>query len=201
MKLRLLGCLSLVLACAGCASLPPLAPDCVRIGPAGAICPLPPADMPQVQASHLVTVTHKQEKHTFLGRLRINHEALRLAGASLFGTHLFTITWDGKAIVSEPPEPSMHPDMIVVMLEAALADPQTLRPRLHGIDLEVSHVDGHEIRQLSEHGHPVARIERHGGKLADAHLSITIPPAQLQLELAPMNSGDSHRSVKPERPR
>ncbi len=186
MKTRLLACALLLLACAGCAGLPALPPGCVKIGPAGAFCPLPPAALPAVTASHLVTVTHGDETQTFLGRLRIDGETLRLAGASLFGTHLFTITWDGRAVASEPPEPAMHPELVVAMLQVALADPAQLRPRLHGMQLVLGREGDRAIRELHEHGHLVARIERRGTPLAKATLSIRIPPAHLALHLEPL---------------
>lgn len=186
MNLRLITCLLLTLACAGCASLRSLPPDCMKIGPVGAFCPLPPSALPAVQASHLVTVTQADQKHTFLGRLGIDSQALRLAGASLFGTHLFTITWDGHAVTSQPPEPKMHPQLVVAMLEIALADPAMLRPRLHGMELTVNQTGDTDIRELHEHGHLVARIERRGTPLTAAHLVIHIPPAHLTLRLQPL---------------
>jgi hypothetical protein len=183
---RLLMCVVLVVALAGCARLPPLPADCVTLGPSGAICPLPPSALPEVSASHVVTVRKGKETHTFLGRLRIDHEALRLAGASLFGTHLFTITWDGTDIVSTPPKPAMHPKLVVAMLQVTLADPDRLRPRLHGLVLNVAHRGGLEIRQLHERGRLVARIERRGSPLDRARLTIAIPPAHLRLDLRPL---------------
>jgi len=189
MKARLLAGLLLCLACAGCASLPPLPSTCVKIGPAGAVCPLPPSALPKVEASHLVTVTHQGQSHTFLGRLGIDDKTLRLAGASLFGTHLFTITWDGQAVTSQPPEPNMHPKLMVAMLEVALADPAVLRSRLHGMTLTLERNNGVETRELVEHGHLVAHIERRGETLAAARLSIRIPPADLTLQLKPLTKG------------
>lgn len=194
MKPRLLVCLLLTLACSGCASLRSLPPDCIKIGPAGAFCPLPPSALPVVQASHLVTVTQTDQKHTFLGRLGVDAQALRLAGASLFGTHLFTITWDGKTVTSQPPEPKMHPELVVAMLEVALADPAIVRPRLHGIGLTVQRKGDTEIRELYEHGHLVAHIERHGTPLAAAHLVIRIPPAHLSLRLEPLQKAQARET-------
>jgi hypothetical protein len=183
---RLLMCVALLVALAGCARLPPLPPDCVTLGPAGAICPLPPSALPTISARHLVTVRQGKETHTFLGRLRVDPKALRLAGASLFGTHLFTITWDGKHIASTPPEPAMHPKLVVAMLQVALADPDRLRPRLHGLMLDVEDHGDREIRQLYERGRLVARIEQRGAPMDRAHLTITIPPAHLHLGLKPL---------------
>lgn len=185
-SIRFLLPLLLVLLVAGCASVPMPRPDCVAIGPAGSMCPLPPQALPAVSARHVVTVTHDGQSHTFLGRLHIDHDALRLAGASLFGTHLFTIIWDGHDIRSQPPQSKMHPELMVVMLEVALADPDVLRPRLHGMVLKVEGQGDHEKRELFEHGHLVARVEKRGAALADAHMVMTIPPAKLTLKLAPV---------------
>lgn len=174
------------LLCGGCATLPS-GPGCVKIGPAGAACLLPPAALPSVQAQHIVTVSHDGKQDTFLGQLSVDATALRLAGASLFGTHLFTITWDGATIVSVPANAKLRPDLIVAMLEFALADPELLRPRLHGLTLKTDHpVDGNEKREIFEHGHLVARIEIGDGPLAKAHLRISVPPAHLTLNLAPL---------------
>lgn len=190
MKLRH-ACVLLFLCCAGCAMLSPTPPDCVKIGPVGAVCPLPPTALPAVQASHIVTITRGAEKQTFLGRLAIDSQALRLAGASLFGTHLFTITWDGHAIVSQPPEPKMRPDLVVAMLQLALADPAKMRPRLHRMVLKLARDGDSDVRELYEHGHLVARIERRGTPLATAHLFIQIPQAGLTLRLDPLQTTSS----------
>lgn len=186
---RLLLALVLALLAVGCASVPTLRPGCVAIGPAGSICPLPPAALPRISARHVVTVTQNGQSQAFLGRLQIDAGSLRLAGASLFGTHLFTITWDGHAIASQPPEAKLHPQLMVVMLEVALADPVALRPRLHGLVLKVDGQGDDEVRELFERGRLVARVERHGTSLADAHLVMTIPPAKLSLRLVPL-TGD-----------
>lgn len=187
MKLiRLLPLLFLVTLMAGCATLPD-GPGCVAIGPAGAFCPLPPQDLPAVSARHMVTITHDGQNQTFLGRLHIGADALRLAGASLFGTHLFTITWDGARTSSEPPLPSLRPKLMVAMLQVALADPDALRPRLHGMVLKIENDGANEVRTLYEHGHLVARIERHGNMLASATLTIHIAPAGLRVQLTPLS--------------
>lgn len=185
MKPRLAFLLLIVLL-AGCASLPQ-GPGCVKIGPYGAACLLPPSALPEIQAQHVITVEHDGQKDTFLGRLGIDRDTLRLAGASLFGTHLFSIDWDGNSIVTRPPRKDMHPDLIVAMLQAAIAEPDQLRPRLHGLVLTVqSDADGGEVRELHEHGRLVARIHKSGTPLARARLSISIPPAHMRLDLEPL---------------
>lgn len=186
MKLRYACLLLIALLGAGCASVPAPRSDCVPIGPSGQICPLPPAALPAVSASHIVTVTRDGQSHTFLGRLHIDHDALRLAGASLFGTHLFTVSWDGHGIVSQPANSKLHPELMVAMLEVALADPAVLRSHLHGLTLEIdSHGDG-EVRKLYERGRLVAHIEKHGSPLAVARLTMRIPPVGLTLHLTPV---------------
>ncbi len=184
-------CLALLLLAAlltGCASLP-RGPGCVKIGPFGGACLLPPAALPAVRASHIVNIVHEEQKDTFLGQLRVDHQTMRLAASSLFGTHLFTIDWDGHRVSVQPPREGLRPKLITAMLEAAIADPARLRPQLHGIELAVSkHADGSEVRELREHGRLVARIQRSSGGLDQAYLSIDIAPAKLHLELKPMEA-------------
>lgn len=187
MKLRV--CLTFViLLMAGCASVP-RGPGCVAIGPAGAACLLPPSALPALEARHLVTVEHDGRKDTFLGRLRIDDKALRLVGSSLFGTPVFSLVWDGHAVVMQPQREQMHPGLIVAMLQAAIVDPNQLRPRLYGLVLKVrSDGAGGQIRELYEHGHLVARIREKGTPLARAHLSIAIPSAHMHLTMQPLDS-------------
>ncbi|HET6656113.1 MAG TPA: DUF3261 domain-containing protein [Gammaproteobacteria bacterium] len=186
MKLRYVFVLLIPLI-AGCATMPQL-PGCVKIGPFGQACPLPPAALPAVEATHIVAVTHDGDRQTFMGRLRVDAESLRLAGFSLFGTHLFTISYDGHDIVSRPERAELHADLIVVMLEAALAEPTELRPRLHGITLKLSGTGDTEVRELYEHGRLVARIETTGKPLKAARIVMTIPPAKLTLRMTPLGA-------------
>lgn len=173
---------------AACAGLPqaPDDPNCVAIGRGGWICPLPPAALAPVDARHLVTVSHQGQADTFLGRLRIDDKALRLAGASLFGTHLFSITWDGRTLTTEPASGTMHPRLMLVMLQVALADPAQMRPQLRGLELATSRHSGVEVRTLSLDGHPVARIERRGERPRAATFDIRVPRAKLHLHLKPL---------------
>lgn len=186
--MRRLIALLLMASLAGCASLPK-GPGCVKIGPWGAACLLPPSALPAVQAEHIVSVEHDATKDTFLGRLGIDDQTMRLAAASLFGTHLFTLRWDGEQVAMDPPREGMHPDLIVAMLQVAVADPERLRPRLHGLDLTVQPTaGGGEVRELHEHGRLVARIRKSAAPLDRATLSIDIPPVDMHLRLEPMEA-------------
>lgn len=186
-KFRYAWLLSIALI-AGCATMSKL-PGCVKLGPYGQICPLPPAALPAVDAGHTVAITHDGERHTFLGRLQIDSDELRLAAFSLFGTHLFTIAYDGRDIVSRPQRQALHADLIVALLEVALADPKALRPRLHGLTLKIIEKENAEVRKLYERGRLAARIEKETGEpLSAARLEIEIPPAKLTLRLKPLEN-------------
>ncbi|HET7570702.1 MAG TPA: DUF3261 domain-containing protein [Gammaproteobacteria bacterium] len=167
----------------GCATLPP--PGCVRLGPNSHFCLLPPTALPQVSAAHLVTIRRNGERQTFMGHLQIDDQALRLAASSLFGAGLFTITWDGHSVTSGPQEARVHPDLIVAMLELAIADPATLRPRLHNLALKLSHRG--EQRNLYAGGRLVAHIVTGSQPLSAAHIVMTIPPAHMTLVLKPVS--------------
>lgn len=173
---------------AGCASLPPLGENCIAIGPRGSFCPLPPLVLPAVRAQHMVTVHHDGDSNRFLGRLQVNEQALRLAGASLFGPHLFTLVWDGQEVNLRPANADLRPGMMVAMLQLALADPAQLQPQLHGLELQVKRQGDGQTRTLSSHGRLVAQVERQGGPLASATLDIRVPPANLRLSLRPLRS-------------
>ncbi len=183
---RYLPTMVLCLILAGCASLP-RGPGCVRMGPAGAMCLLAPAALPAVQAHQMVKIARADTTDTFIGSLHVDGAFVRLAGASLFGVHLFTIDWDGHDVAMHPPQAHMHPALIVAMLQLAIASPANLRPRLHGLTLEVTHAaDGSEVRDVLERGRLIAHIVRSPGPLARARLSIAVPPARLRLDIKPL---------------
>lgn len=177
--------LPLALSLAGCATAP-LLPGCIRLGPDGQFCPLPPAELPAGNATHIVSINRPGKRQVFIGRLRIDNQALRLAASSLFGAGLFTITYDGSTIRSKPAGLDLHSDLVVVMLEAAIADPAALRPRLHNLTIKVRPTADGEVRDLYTHGHHVAHIERSGASLSDANIAIHILPAKTTLVLRPM---------------
>lgn len=175
---------ALLLLLAGCAT--PLLPDCTRIGRDGQVCLLPPAALPKLDAVHLVTVTRDGQSDTFMGQLHIDDQALRLAGSSLFGTGLFALSYDGHTIQAQPDNPRLRADTLVVMLELALADPQLLKPRLHGLDLAVSQDAGGERRDVSEDGHAIVHIQRGPGALPEASLHIDILPLKVSVNMKPL---------------
>jgi hypothetical protein len=184
MRLWVVLCLSLL---AGCVT--PLLPDCTRFGRSGQFCPLPPAALPAVDAGHLVSVTRDGHTDSFMGQLHIDAQALRLAGSSLFGTGLFLMQYDGQKLSVQPELPQLPADKLLVMLELALADPQDIGPRLHDLELNVSHVDGKEVRELAEHGHLIARVVRDDKPLSQTTLSIEIPPLNLTVTMRPLEAG------------
>ena len=185
MKRLALAALPMLLA--GCAT--PLLPDCDRFGRGGQVCLLPPAALPKLDAVHMVTVTRDGRPDSFMGQLHIDGQALRLAGTSLFGTGLFTLSYDGHAIQIQPDDPGLHADTLVVMLELALADPDALRPRLHGLDLAVSETPDGEVRDISESGHAIVHILRGKGPLPEAPLSVDIPPLKISVTMQPLETG------------
>jgi hypothetical protein len=171
-------------ALAGCVTAPP--PGCTALGRDAALCLLPPAALPAVDASHIVTVSHDGGQDSFMGLLHIDASALRLAALSLFGTDLFTIEYDGSAVTSRPEYAGFKPDILVVMLELAIADPTRLQDRLHNLRLTIGAGDHLQRRDLYEGERLVAHIETTEGPLAAAHIHIDIPPLKLSVDMTPI---------------
>lgn len=184
--MRLLKPLLLILLLAGCAGLPP-PPGCTSFGRHGAVCLLPPDQLPALDGSRLVTVTHDGKQDSFLGLLHIDAGVLRLDGSTLFGTGLFDLSYDGKVLQMAPPQATLHPDLLVVMLELSLVDPALLRAQLYGLTLNTRDEGGQEIREIFEDGRLIAHIERDDVPLDKAHIRIDIPPAKLSVDMRPMD--------------
>ena len=182
--LRRLAILLLLSGLAACAT--PIPPGCTAIGRDGAFCPLPPAELPVLEGSRLVKVLHDGQEDDFMGLLKIDPRELRLAGFSLFGTSLFNLTYDGDMAVSVPDQGRLRPDVLVAMLEFAVADPMLLQPRLQGLTLKLSTDKDGEVRDLYEKGKLIVHVERSAGPIADARIRIDIPPVKLSVEMTPM---------------
>lgn len=170
---------------AGCASVP-LAPGCMRLGRGGEFCPLPPAALPAMSGTQLVSVTHAGETQTFLGRLQIDSGHLRLAGLSLLGTELFTLAYDGQHVTGHAIQGGLHPELLVAMLELTLAPTAELPARLHGLSLSVSRSGSAQVREIREGSQVIARIKKPSEASPDTPTRITIPPAKLALQFAPL---------------
>ncbi|HSN18271.1 MAG TPA: DUF3261 domain-containing protein [Gammaproteobacteria bacterium] len=166
---------------AGCAT--PLLPGCSRLGRNGQVCLLPPSALPAMDAVHLVSVTREGQTDAFMGQLHIDADALHLAGSSLFGTGLFTLSYDGARVTVQPDEQQFPAEKLVVMLELALLPPDELRPRLHDLELVVSETAAGEVRDVSERGHLIVHIVRGGGPLAEAPLQMDVPPLKLSVKM------------------
>ena len=179
----LLLCVLLLLA--GCASAP-LEPGCERFGREGQVCLLPPSALPALDGSRLVTLTRDGQAQSFMGLLHIDGRDLRLVGLSLLGTGIFSLVYDGRDVRAQPADSDLHPERLVVMLELAVADPGQLEPRLKGLELRTGVKDGLETRDVYERGELIAHIERNQGPLADATLSISVPPLKLSVLMKPM---------------
>jgi hypothetical protein len=184
---RLAASLSALALFAGCA-VTPVAPDCTPFGHNGQICLLAPAQLPAMSASHLISITRDGQQDTFMGLLQIDASKLQLVGSSLFGTTLFSIGYDGRTITSAPKDMSWHPDMLVVMLELALADPAVLETRLHDLVLKTGDIDHMQVRELYEHDRLLARIEQTGGAPEQARIHIDIPSINLSVQITPLDS-------------
>ncbi|HEX7964595.1 MAG TPA: DUF3261 domain-containing protein [Gammaproteobacteria bacterium] len=186
-RARLAAWALLALPLAGC--ITPLMPDCTRFGRSGQVCPLPPAALPAMDGSRLVTVTREGRQDSFMGQLHIDAGGLRLAGSSLFGTGLFLMQYDGRTLSVEPDAPELPTDKLLVMLELALADPAELKPRLHDLTLTVTDTDQGERREIAEHGHMIALIEKDAAPLDRQSMRIEVPPLGLTVDMKPLEAG------------
>jgi len=171
----------------GCVT-PLLGPECMRFSRGSQFCLLPPSSLPAVEGSHLVKVTHDGREDEFMGLLHIDAKDLRLAGFSLFGTSLFNLQYDGSTVKTEPAQGALKPDILVAILELAIADPKLLPDRLHGLTLQVKDAGGVESRELGEGDRVLVRIERRGASLTEAAIRIQVPSRNITVEVTPMDS-------------
>lgn len=133
-------------------------------------------------------VTRGGQEESFLGELHIDPQILRLAGVSLFGTTLFNLQFDGRHLETEPARAALDPDILVAMLELAIADPRQLQSRLHGLTLQVKETGGREIRELTDGGRMLVHIEDRGSPLAETAIEMDIPSRDISVQITPLDT-------------
>ncbi|MGA9852064.1 MAG: DUF3261 domain-containing protein [Gammaproteobacteria bacterium] len=184
MNLKLAALVLAAVFLAGCASVPP--PNCVAFG-RGQFCLLPPAALPAVDGAHMVTIEHDGGKQMFIAQLHIDQHVIRLAGSSLFGPSLFTVSYDGHALHSEPAQVSQRADLLIAMLELVTADQRYLQTAMQGLTLtQTTATDGARVRELFQQDRVVAHIEISAGSLAQASIRFNIPPAHMSVLMRPL---------------
>lgn len=166
------------------------AAPCVALAPGASVCLLAPAVLPQLELRHLVQLEHENRHETFIGQVRVDARALHLAAVSPFGAHLFSVRWDGVTATLTPPRTPLRPELLVALLQLALADPAALRPQLRGMTLRVDAGErGTEVRELRRGEALLGRIVRRGDLAADGRLDVLLERSQLRLRLTPLEGG------------
>lgn len=187
MQTKFAGLALTMLFMAGCAGVPPR--NCVAFGRGGQVCLLPPAQLPPMDGVHMVTVDQSGKRQVFIGQLHIDAQMIRLAGSSLFGPSLFSVSYDGHNLRSEPANGPQRADILIAMLELVAADQQVLEPTLHGLTLtNATNAGGKQVRELFEQDHLVAHIEIGTGPLTQATVRFDIPTAHLSILMQPLAS-------------
>jgi len=177
----------ILLFMAGCAGVPPV--NCVALGRGSHVCLLPPAQLPALDGAHMITVDHNGKRQMFIGQLHIDSHVIRLAGSSLFGPSLFTVSYDGDNLHSEPVDGRQRADLLIAVLEMVAASQRTLQPALQGLTLtQTTATDGKRLREFFERGHLVVRIEMSAAPLTQAVIRFDIPSANLSVLMQPLAS-------------
>ncbi len=185
MKAKFTGLALILLFMAGCASVPPV--NCVALGRDSHVCLLPPAQLPALDGVHMITVDHNGKRQMFIGQLHIDSQVIRLAGSSLFGPSLFTVSYDGDNLRSAPADGRQRADLLIAMLEMVAAGQRTLQPALQGLTLtQTTTTDGKRLREFFQRGHLVVRIEMSAAPLTQAVIRLDIPSANLSVLMQPL---------------
>ena len=185
MKAKFTGLALILLFMAGCASVPPV--NCVALGRDSHVCLLPPAQLPALDGVHMITVDHNGKRQMFIGQLHIDSQVIRLAGSSLFGPSLFTVSYDGDNLRSAPADGRQRADLLIAMLEMVAAGQRTLQPALQGLTLtQTTTTDGKRLREFFQRGHLVVRIEMSAAPLTQAVIRFDIPSANLSVLMQPL---------------
>lgn len=181
---RLLGCMLLLLG-AGCAGMPPGALECADFGSGSAFCLLPPAALRPIRLTHLVQISRPDGEQSFISRLRVDDQVMRLAAASLFGPNLFSLRYDGHTLTRHGGDAKLRPIYLLAVMQFVMNSPAQLKPALHGLHEQR---DANGERCLLNHGTRVVCVRQEGANLHTARLTISMPSAGIKMTLKPISN-------------
>lgn len=174
----------LVGALSACVSLPGQVP-CVSFGPGAGLCLLAPAELPAVDAAHVISFKHDEDEQSFIGQTHVDSHSLKLATSSLLGPSIFSVRYDGHTIETQPADGPWHADLLLASLEMALASKEALAPALHGLTLQqIDTADGYR-RDILRGQELMAHIDVSGPPAARS-VRIDFPPAHITVSLRPL---------------
>lgn len=183
-----LALLLLALSVAGCAGAPmnPSGTPCVALGLGQQFCLLPPTKLPVLTASHIVEYKHGTEVQSFLGQMLTDGHHFTLVTASLLGPTLFTVDFNGARIVTTPAEGPWHGDLLLALMELALADEKDLAPALKGLSLKQTPVGAGWQREVYSGERLLVSVDTDKPSFPSAQVRIEIPSEQVTVTLQPI---------------
>ena len=176
----------LLLALTGCASFNSSTP-CVGFGPGAALCLLSPASLPAQTTVQIIAFKRGDDEQSFISQTEIDATSLRLVTSSLMGPTLFTVSYDGQRIVSQPADGPWRGDLLLATVEMALAPQAALGPALHGLTLRQQDFPGGYRRQVLRGVETVAQVEVNGTPPSQS-VRINIPSAHISVSLTPVSN-------------
>lgn len=189
MRLRDLLSLPIALLLAGCGE-----ENCPALPGGIAYCLQVPASGPRLAALQHVVIEANGHREILLARIENGDNKFVFVGLTPLGQTVLTLTWDGKqARAAWPPgmQPRIEPAVLVAMMQMALWPVEVTRRGLP------SHADWREDAgrlRLSVDGRAVAEIERRGPAAPYDSIALTLPVAQLVLNITTLPEEDGASS-------
>lgn len=174
----------LVSALSACATLPGQAP-CVSFGPGAGLCLLAPTELPAVDTVHVISFKQDEDEQSFIGQTHVDAQGLHLVTSSLLGPTIFSVSYDGHTIETQPADGPWHADLLLASVEMALASKEALTPALHGLTLQQTDTADGYRRDILRGQELMAHIEVSGPQTARS-IRLDFPPAHISVSLRPL---------------
>ncbi|RJX30790.1 MAG: DUF3261 domain-containing protein [Oxalobacter sp.] len=167
---------------------------CVTLPDKGIYCLQPTTTVPTFEASQYVEVTYKGRKENLLAEIESSSSGLHFVGLTPLGHKLLHINYNNReARAFTTPNKQLDPGLMVALVQLTLWPADAVRKGLKGnLTLE----ETHEYRRLLKGRKTVIAIRRFGSQLPYDRLQISIPSAELALDIKTLDTSFATK-VKP----
>ncbi len=162
---------------AGCTTRDPL---CANLG-AGDYCIQPTTSVAAFGVQQKVSATFRGRSETIMVALEVDAAALNMAAITPFGQKLIQVNYDNNKLTATTlPDARLTPALLVAFLQLALWPADAVRA---GLSPQLTLQEGSGTRRIMHNDQVVMTVDYGDAKVPPSRLHITVPAADLALDI------------------
>lgn len=178
----------LLLALGACGENESETPCAPLIG-GGSYCLQPTAALAPFDVQQKVEATFRGRRETMIAEIESDAEGMRFVGLTPFGQKLLQVAYDNRAASAATlPDRRISPALLIALLQIALWPADAVRA---GLEEPLTLDDGAGRRRIHNRGEATISIDYRGAQPPYRGLRISVPAADLELEIETLDALDA----------